>query len=140
MDWIDAQAAIREAEARREAPGRPSRVLLINASPRSEHACPGETSKSWRLVEIAHGVVEAHGAEVEVLDLSRLVSEYGRQIHLCKACFSTTAALCHWRCSCYPNHSLRQSQGWMNEIYPMWVTADGVMIVTPVHWYQRPRR
>jgi len=24
----------------------------------------------------------------------------------------------------------------MNEIYPMWVAAHGVMIVTPVHWYQ----
>ena len=24
----------------------------------------------------------------------------------------------------------------MNEIYPLWVEADGIMIVTPVHWYQ----
>jgi multimeric flavodoxin WrbA len=23
----------------------------------------------------------------------------------------------------------------MNEIYPMWVAAHGVMIVTPVHWF-----
>ena len=27
---------------------------------------------------------------------------------------------------------------WMNEIYPMWVAAHGVMIVTPVNWYQAP--
>ncbi|TMJ26202.1 MAG: flavodoxin family protein, partial [Alphaproteobacteria bacterium] len=26
----------------------------------------------------------------------------------------------------------------MNEIYPMWAAAHGVMIVTPVHWYQAP--
>ena len=26
----------------------------------------------------------------------------------------------------------------MNEIYPMWVAAHGVMIVTPVNWYQAP--
>ena len=26
----------------------------------------------------------------------------------------------------------------MNEIYPMWVAAHGVMIITPVHWYQTP--
>jgi multimeric flavodoxin WrbA len=26
----------------------------------------------------------------------------------------------------------------MNEIYPMWVAAHGIMIVTPVHWYQAP--
>jgi multimeric flavodoxin WrbA len=25
---------------------------------------------------------------------------------------------------------------WMNEIYPMWVAAHGIMIVTPVNWYQ----
>ena len=24
----------------------------------------------------------------------------------------------------------------MNDIYPMWVAAHGIMIVTPVHWYQ----
>jgi multimeric flavodoxin WrbA len=24
----------------------------------------------------------------------------------------------------------------MNEIYPLWVEAHGIMIVTPVHWYQ----
>jgi multimeric flavodoxin WrbA len=27
---------------------------------------------------------------------------------------------------------------WMNEIYPRWVAAHGVMIVTPVYWYQAP--
>ncbi len=26
----------------------------------------------------------------------------------------------------------------MNEIYPRWVDAHGVMIVTPVYWYQAP--
>ena len=46
--------------------------------------------------------------------------------------------LCHWPCSCYPNHSLGQTHDWMNEIYPMWVAAHGVMIVTPVNWYQAP--
>ena len=34
------------------------------------------------------------GVEVEVIDLSRLSSEYGLHIHPCKACFSTAAALC----------------------------------------------
>src|SRR5262249_24968755 len=27
---------------------------------------------------------------------------------------------------------------WMNEIYPKWVAAHGVMIVCPVNWYQAP--
>jgi multimeric flavodoxin WrbA len=29
-----------------------------------------------------------------------------------------------------------QTQDWMNEIYPMWVAAHGIMIITPTHWYQ----
>ena len=27
---------------------------------------------------------------------------------------------------------------WMNELYPRWVAAHGVMIITPVYWYQAP--
>ena len=26
----------------------------------------------------------------------------------------------------------------MNEIYPMWVAAHGIIIIAPVHWYQSP--
>jgi multimeric flavodoxin WrbA len=135
VDWIAAKAAVDAARAEYEDASGPSKFLLINASSRSEHTCPGEMSKSWRLIEIARAVLEADGTRVEVLDLSRLASEYGRNIHPCKACFSTAAALCHFPCSCYPNHSLGQTQDWMNEIYPMWMRAHGVMIVTPVNWY-----
>ncbi len=46
--------------------------------------------------------------------------------------------LCHWPCSCYPNHSLNQTNDWMAEIYERWVAAHAVVIVTPVHWYQSP--
>jgi multimeric flavodoxin WrbA len=60
------------------------------------------------------------------------------QIHPCKGCVSTAMPLCHWPCSCYPNHSLGQVNDWMGDIYPMWAAAHGVMIVTPVHWYQAP--
>ncbi len=137
VEWLAAREAIMEAQRRHEDEARPARVLLINCSSRSEHTCPGEMSKSWRLVEIAQAVFEAEsGVEIEILDLSRLASEYGRKIHPCKACFSTAAALCHWPCSCYPNYSLGQTQDWMNDIYPMWVAAHGIMIVTPVNWYQ----
>jgi len=46
--------------------------------------------------------------------------------------------LCHWPCSCYPNYAMGQVNDWMSSIYPMWVRAHGVMIVTPVNWYQAP--
>ena len=88
---------------------------------------------------LAKEMVEVEdGFEVQVLDLSRLASEYGRSIHPCKACVSTAMPLCHWPCSCYPNFAMGQVNDWMAEIYPMWVAAHGVMIVTPVNWYQAP--
>jgi multimeric flavodoxin WrbA len=137
LDWLDARAAIQAAERVYRDKERPPRILLINCSSRSEHTCPSEMSKSWRLVEIARETLAAEpNLELEVLDLARLASEYGRKIHPCKACFSTAPALCHWPCSCYPNYSLGQTQDFMNDIFPMWVAADGVMIVTPVNWYQ----
>jgi len=136
LDWIEAKAAIDRARAEYESPSRTPRVLVINAASRSEHTCPGETSKSYRLAKISEKVLEEAGVQVEFLDLSRLSSEYGRNIQPCKTCFSTAAPLCHYPCSCYPNYSLGQTQDWMNEIYPMWTRADGIMIVSPVNWYR----
>jgi multimeric flavodoxin WrbA len=136
-DWLAARDAVHAAQQRHEDATAPRRILLINGSSRSEHTCPGEMSKSYRLIEIAReSLAEAGGVDIDLLDLSRLASEYGRNIHPCKACFSTSPALCHWPCSCYPNYSLGQTQDWMNDIYPLWVAAHGVMIVTPVNWYQ----
>lgn len=136
VDWLAARAAVTAAQERHDDRKGPRRVLLINASSRSEHTCPGEMSKSWRLLELAHEIfASAANFEVRVLDLARLASEYGRHIHPCKACFSTSPALCHWPCSCYPNYAAGQTQDWMNDIYPLWVEAHGIMIVTPVNWY-----
>jgi multimeric flavodoxin WrbA len=139
VDWLEARDAVQDAAARHANAALPSQVLLINGSPRSEHTCPGEMSKTYRLLESARDVIASEAAmRCEVLDLSRLASEYGKQIHPCKACFSTSSALCHWPCSCYPNHAMGQVNDWMNGIYPMWVAAHGIMIVSPVHWYQAP--
>lgn len=135
VEWIAAKQAIDQARAEHDDKAEPPCILIVNASPRSEHTCPGEMSKSWRLFEIASEICGTEGTLVQTLDLSRLTSEYGRNIHPCKACFSTAAALCHWPCSCYPNHALGQTQDWMNDIYPLWVRAHGIMIITPVHWY-----
>ncbi len=137
VEWLEAQAAVKEAQRRFEDKAAPSRILLINGSPRSEHTCPGEMSKSWRLLQLADEIIRAApGFECDILDLSVLTSEFNRVIYPCKACVSTAMPLCHWPCSCYPNHSLQQNNDWMNEIYPRWVAAHGIMIVAPVHWYQ----
>ncbi len=139
IEWLETRANIQAAERKQKNAKSASRVLIVNGSTRSEHTCPGEMSKTYRLVTIAKQVIEkTRGFEVEVLDLSRLASEYGRVIYPCKACVSTAQPLCHWPCSCYPNHALGQAGDWMAEIYPKWVAAHGVMIVCPVNWYQAP--
>jgi multimeric flavodoxin WrbA len=138
VDWLAAREAIAVAQRWHDDSAKKPHILIINGSSRSEHTCPGEMSKSWRMVEIAEPCFHEMGFEVDILDLSRLTSEYGKQIHPCKSCVSTSMALCHWPCSCYPNYSLGQTDDWMNEIYPLWVRAHGIMIIAPVNWYQAP--
>ena len=139
IDWLNARDAVAHAERKQRSTAAKSRILLVNGSSRSDQTCPGEMSKSFRLVEMARRLIERErGFETEVLDLSLLASEYGRQILPCKACVSTAMPLCHWPCSCYPNHAMGQVNDWMAEIYPKWAAAHGVMIVTPVNWYQAP--
>ncbi len=75
---------------------------------------------------------------MDFLDISTLADEPWKVIHPCKACVSTSQALCHWPCSCYPNHALGQTNDWMEEIYPRWTAAHGIFILCPVHWYQAP--
>ncbi|MDQ3169671.1 MAG: flavodoxin family protein, partial [Acidobacteriota bacterium] len=139
VEWLAARTAVREAEREQKRAGSRSRILLVAGADRHDQTCPGEMSKTFRLAEMAKRVFEdARGIECDVLDLSLLTAQYGRQIHPCKACVSTAMPLCHWPCSCYPNHAMGQVNDWMNEIYPRWVRAHGVMIVTPVYWYQAP--
>jgi len=139
QDWLAARARIDAAERAHRRRRSRSRVLLINGSARNDQTCPGEMSKTYRLAQIARrAIARERRFEVDFLDLSRLTSEYGRVIYPCKACVSTAQPLCHWPCSCYPNHALGQTQDWMAEIYPRWVAAHGVMIVAPVNWYQAP--
>jgi multimeric flavodoxin WrbA len=139
LEWLETRARIHAAEREQRSPRSRSRILLINGSARNDQTCPGEMSKSYRIVKLAQRTIERErGFEVDLLDLSRLAAEYGRAILPCKACVSTAMPLCNWPCSCYPNHALGQTQDWMHEIYPRWSRAHGVMIVTPVNWYQAP--
>ena len=138
VDWIDTQQRIKDAQQRSASPDTPSRVLLICGSARNDGTCPGEMSKTFRLLEIARETLERANMQVDVLDLSLLTSDYGRHIHPCKGCVSTAMPLCHWPCSCYPNHGQNQTNDWMAEIYERWAACHAVLIVTPVYWYQSP--
>ena len=138
MEWLDTRKRLKAAQKRWHDKTAPSRILIICGSARNDGTCPGEISKTWRFTESARHVVQSLGAEADVLDLSLVTSEYGRNIHPCKGCVSSAMPLCHWPCSCYPNHALDQTGDWMAEIYERWVAAHGVIILAPTYWYQSP--
>ncbi|OLL27614.1 NADPH-dependent FMN reductase [Burkholderia sp. SRS-W-2-2016] len=136
VEWRAASERIKAAEAKQRDPASCSRVLIVNASSRNDYTCPSEMSKSFRLAKIAQQALERRAYEVDFLDLSLLTSDRDLHIHPCKGCVSTAMPLCHWPCSCYPNHSLGLVNDWMNEIYERFAACHGVMFVTPVYWYQ----
>ena len=138
VEWLATKGKIEKAQAEWGKPATKSRVLLICASARNDGTCPGEISKTFRMVKWAEEVLEKSGVELDFLDLSLLTSSYHLNIHPCKGCASTAMPLCHWPCSCYPNHSLGQTSEWMADIYERWTAAHGVIIITPVYWYQSP--
>lgn len=138
VEWKDTRDKLLAAEARQKDPATRSRILLICGADRNDGTCPGEMSKTFRLTQIAREVLVANDIDADVLDLSRFVSDYDWHIHPCKGCVSTAMPLCHWPCSCYPNHGLRQTNDWMGEIYEKWVAAHAIIIFTPVYWYQSP--
>jgi len=136
VEWRAASERVKAAQQRQRDRATRSRVLVVNGSSRNDYTCPGEMSKSFRLATLARETLEADGIEVDLLDLSRLNSDRDLHIHPCKGCVSTAMPLCHWPCSCYPNHSLGLVNDWMNEIYERFAAAHGVIFVTPVYWYQ----
>ena len=138
VEWLQTRDAIQHAAQQHADATRPGRVLIVSGAARHDQTCPGEMSKTFRLASLARGEVERAGVECDFLDLSLLTAQYGRQILPCKACVSTAMPLCHWPCSCYPNHAMGQVNDWMHELYPRWVAAHGVLIITPVYWYQAP--
>jgi len=135
VEWIETKERLERAQQVWADPATRTRALVICGSPRNDGTCPGEISKTFRLAGLVREELVQAQLEVDFLDLSHVTSEYGRKIHPCKGCVSTAMPLCHWPCSCYPNHSLDQVHDWMDEIYERWVAAHAIVIVTPTHWY-----
>jgi len=90
LDWIGAKEAVDRAQAEHDDADQPPCILIVNCSSRSEHTCPGEMSKSWRLLELAQEICgvdrtlcrarthdgvqlvdEEHDASVRALDLGQ---------------------------------------------------------------------
>lgn len=138
VEWNETRLQLLRAQAKQKNPLTKSRALVICAAARNDGTCPGEMSKTFRIAATAAESLNQADIEVDFLDLSALASDYGRKIHPCKGCVSTAMPLCHWPCSCYPNHALGQTNDWMAEIYERWTSAHGILIATPVYWYQAP--
>ncbi len=56
VEWLEARDHILEAQRRYDDPGARSRILLIAGAARHDQTCPGEMSKTFRLVELARTV------------------------------------------------------------------------------------
>ena len=138
VEWRSNRDKLLEIERIQKLASTTGRVLVVCSSPRNDGSCPGEMSKTFRLAQLVREQIESAGMEVDLLDLSLQTNEYERRIHPCKGCVSTAMPLCHWPCSCYPNHATGQVNDWMAEIYERFAAAHGVVFVTPVHWYQSP--
>jgi multimeric flavodoxin WrbA len=135
VEWYETRQRLLAAQARWSDPATPSQVLVISGAGRNDGTCPGEMSKTFRLAQVARETLQAAGLQADLLDLSQLTSDFDRHIHPCKGCVSTAMPLCHWPCSCYPNHATQQVNDWMAEIYERWTAAHGILLVSPTHWY-----
>ncbi len=50
VEWLAAREAVTAAERRQRGPSTPRRILLICGAARHDETCPGEMSKTFRLV------------------------------------------------------------------------------------------
>lgn len=91
-EWLETRQRLARAQDAWSRPDSPTRVLLICGAARNDGTCPGEISKTFRLLTLIRDEFTAAGMQTDVLDLSLLASEYGRRIHPCKACVSTAMA------------------------------------------------
>jgi len=135
-EYRDHYEKLRAAQRRYRSRKGPPRILIVSGSSRNENTCPGEKPKSLMLCESASRAIRSMGCEPRILDLSRVTVE-DKMIWPCKACYSTSAALCHVGCTCYPNE-LRKTDWMHDEIYEMLIESHGLFIITPTNWYSMP--
>ena len=61
-EWVATKLRLEQAQARWADAASPSRVLLICGSARNDGTCPGEMSKTFRLLGLARALATAVGA------------------------------------------------------------------------------
>jgi len=108
------------------------KIALIQGSPRNVRNCPNQSSKTSLLADY---IIENNtGVNIDYIDLS--IKGDGNIVQPCKGCVSTSSFHCHYPCDCYVAKS-EKFPDFMhnNNIYERLEKADGILVLTPVHWY-----
>lgn len=106
------------------------KIVVIQGSARDKDCCPGEDSKSEKIVK---EITKTDRAIFDIIDLS--VKCDGVIVQPCKACVSTSCYHCHWKCSCYSKGN-KDVPDFMqdNEVYDRLEQCDGFYVCTPINW------
>lgn len=101
------------------------KILGVSGTARDEFDMAQEASNSEWLLKQCLDEAKKMGAETKLLPLRKY------DIRHCKACYSTTNAQCHFKCSCYPEG--KDGDDMTNKLYDMCSWADVIVFVTPVN-------
>lgn len=101
------------------------KVLGVSGTARDQFDMAQEASNSEWLLEQCLAEAKKLGAETKLLPLRKY------DIRNCKACYSTTNAQCHFKCSCYPEG--KSGDDMTNKLYDMCTWADVIVFATPVN-------
>jgi multimeric flavodoxin WrbA len=120
QEAIDEAAAIQKRFFEKEI-----RVLGISGSARNLADMAMENSSSEWLLNKCLDQAKKEGAETKMIALR----DY--KIEPCKACYSTTNAHCHFKCSCFPPGP--RGDDMTNKLYDLVTWADAIVFATPVN-------
>ena len=111
------------------------KLVLIQGSPRYDDCCPGETSKTAKII---NKVIKELPDYIETTVIDLAVKCDGLTIQPCKGCVGTASGYhCHWPCDCYePNSKDLPDFMHDNKVYDKLEKSDGFVVFSPIHWDQ----
>ena len=110
------------------------RIMIIVGSARSKDNCPGEDSKTIKIVNEAIKKL-SDDIEIDLVDLS--IQSNKPIIQPCKGCISTAGgAHCHWYCDCYFKGNKDQPDFMSDfDIYQRLQKCDAFIVFSPINWW-----
>jgi len=125
---IQAKAKLEAKELTNHFFDKKIRVLGVSGSARSASDMSKENSTSEWLLEKCLKEIKKLGAETKMISLRDF------DIKPCKACYSSTNAHCHYKCSCYPEGEFGDDM--TNKLYDDVSWADIIVFASPVNNYK----